>query len=293
MNRFSGVAGAALILLGAGGCETMKELAEATGRTKISMTLKNGKKIEGTLLQDQDGKSLVQVSYGSVTVSSGEVVKVEKTGVASAPTAGEGRLSRWDHCLHIIAERPWSKQLAQVPATVIDFGVLKNVPYLSHRSGDFEMNVYGDPDRPAGLEMGIYRGGGTPAQRQACLETMCLLLKEGSDREALLSVSGLDRALVRRNGLVFEVTPPTEKDSYGGWWISIYDETALAEQRASEKELMTITLTPSQLKRPAGLHPWQEHDLKMARPAPSEAQEPRVYKRGVFRKNGTYVVSTT
>src|ERR1041384_5976670 len=98
MNRFSGVAGAALILLGAGGCETIKDLAEASGRTKVSMTLKNGKKIEGTLLQDQDGKSLVQVSYGSVTVSSGEVVKAEKTGVATAPTAGDGRPSPWDPC---------------------------------------------------------------------------------------------------------------------------------------------------------------------------------------------------
>src|ERR1043165_9226990 len=116
MTRFTGVAGAALILLGVGGCETIKGLAEATGRTKISYTLKNGQKIEGTLLSDQDGKSLVQVSYGSVTVTTGDVAKGEKTGVAEAPKAGEGRLARWDHCLHIIADRPWSRQLAQVPA---------------------------------------------------------------------------------------------------------------------------------------------------------------------------------
>jgi hypothetical protein len=105
-----------------------------------------------------------------------------------------------------------------------------------------------------------------------------------------------------------EVTPPTDKDAYGGWWVTIYDERMLTEQRATEAELAAITIAPSQGKilpratptavgiRPAPvatspLH-WQEHDLKQARPAPPTSQESRVYKRGVHRKNGTYIVST-
>jgi hypothetical protein len=302
MNQFYSVTGAALILLAAGACETVKDIAEATGRTKVSMTLKNGQKIEGTLLKDQDGQSLVQVNYGSVSVSTGDVASVEKVGVDPMPVSGDGRLSRWDHCLSIVSSHGWSKALVQVPATVIDLGILKNVPYLSHRAGDFEMNIYGDPDRPACLEIGLYRGGVNSVERRKCLDMMCLLLTDPADREALRSVN-LEKGLLNRRGMVFEITPPTDKDSYGGWWISVYDEKALAEQRATDKELAAITIAPAQIK-PAGTsvgtHPspttaspirWQEHDLKNARPAPSTVQEPLVYKRGVHRKNGTYVVA--
>jgi hypothetical protein len=306
MNRLCGVTGAVLIGLGLGGCDTIGQLAEATGRTKVSMTLKNGQKIEGTLLSDQNGHSVVQVGYGSVTVTSGEVASVEKTGAAPAPVPGEGRLARWDLCLHV-AVSCWSPALTQVPATVIDLGVLKNVPYLSHRAGEFELNIYGDPDRPAGLEIGLYRGGMSRADRKTCLDTMCRLLSDPADREALQSL-GLEKGSLRRRGMVLEVTPPSDPDAYGGWWISVYEEQALREQRASDSELASITLTPAQIKgapraplasaghppAPVAANPllWKEHDLKSARPAPPAVQESRVYKRGVYRHNGAYVVWT-
>jgi hypothetical protein len=306
MNRLCGVTGAVLIGLGVGGCETMKQLAEASGRTKVSMTLKNGQKIEGTLLSDQDGHSVVQVGYGSVTVTTGEVASVEKTGTVPAPGPGDGRLSRWDHCLHVVAAGG-SQALTQVPATVIDLGILKNVPYLSHRRGDVELNIYGDPERPACLEIGLYRGGMSLAERKACLDTICRLLGDPADREAVRSL-GLEKGRLHRQGMAFEVTPPTDKDAYGGWWITVYDEKALSQQRATDAELAAITVTPAQIKGAARAplastgHPpappaanplhWKEHDLKSARSAPPTAQEPRVYKRGVYRHDGAYVVWT-
>src|SRR6185436_5956990 len=291
MHRFTGLTSAALILVVAGGCETLKGIAEATGRTKVSMTLKNGQKIEGTLLKDDDGHSLVQVSYGSVTVSSGDVASVEKTGVAPEPVSGDGRLSRWDHCLSLVSGHIGFKTLVQVPATVIDLGILKNVPYLSHRGGDFEMNIYGDPDRPACLELGLYRGGGSLAERKACLDMMCRLLTDPADREALRGLP-LDKGMLKRRGMVFEITPPTDKDAYGGWWISVYDEKSLAEQRATDAELAAITIAPAQIKpavrTPGMISPihWQEHDLKLARPAAPAEKAPLIYKRGVHRKHG-------
>lgn len=309
MKQFWVVAGAMVALLGQGACSTLKEIAEATGHTKVSMTLKNGQKIEGTMLQDENGHSLVQVSYGTVSVSTGDVMNVEKTGTAPVPTAGEGRLSRWDHCLHILAPNAWAKSLAQVPATVIDAGILKNVPYMSHRSGEFELNVYGDPDRPACLEIGLFRGSTNRTERQICMETMALLLTDPLDRKILTSMN-LERGMSNHNGMIFEVTPPTEKDAYGGWWISVYDEKMLTQQRASDSELVQITITPSQLKAAASktptttvaVHPstqassffhWKEHELKDARPAAPSAPEPRIYKRGVYRKDGIYVVSAS
>jgi hypothetical protein len=300
------ILGLALAAVAAAGCAAAQELAEAVGKTKVSMTLKNGQKIEGTLLKQEDGQSLVQVKYGSVTVTAGDVASVEKTGVAPVTQPGEGRLARWDHCIHFISDRPWSHALVQVPATVVDLGIFKNVPYFSHRSGDFEFNVYGDPDQPACLEIGLYNGGTNAAERKACLDTMLALLNDPADRDLLRSVN-LNKGMLRRSGMVFEVTPPTDKDSYGGWWISVYDEKALDRQRASDGELASITVTRIQVKTgvrgpvsPVSVHGptpasnkllWQEHDLKMARPETSPSAESRVYKRGVHRKDGVYVVA--
>jgi hypothetical protein len=57
----------------------------------------------------------------------------------------------------ILGKQPWITSLRQIPATVVDKGVMRNVPYLSFQSGDYELNVYGDPDNPAGVEIGIHR----------------------------------------------------------------------------------------------------------------------------------------
>ncbi|HEV3029349.1 MAG TPA: hypothetical protein VG457_17345, partial [Planctomycetota bacterium] len=258
MTRYAGCLLSAVVLSGMG-CEAVQQIAEAAGKTKVSMTMKNGQKVEGTLLKDENGQSVVQVKYGSVTVSSGEVASVETTGTAPVPPAGEGRLARWDHCLHVVSERSWSHHLVQVPATVIDLGILRNVPYFSHRSGDFELNVYGDPDHPACLEIGLYNGAVNPAERSACQETMLALLTDPADRQTLRTMN-LQQSRAVRAGMVFEVTPPTEKDSYGGWWISVYDEPLLDRQRASAAELANITvprapMPPHNSPTAVGVHP--------------------------------------
>jgi len=303
MTRNAGLLLSAVILGGIG-CEAAQGLAEGLGKTKVSMTMKNGQKVEGTLLKDGNGQSVVQVKYGSVTVSSGDVASVETTGTVPVPPTGEGRLARWDHCLHVVSEQPWSHSLVQVPATVIDLGDFKNVPYFSYRSGDFEVNIYGDPDHPACLEIGLHNGVANPAERKACLETMAALLTDAGDRQTLHALNP-EKARIVRAGMVFEVTPPQDPDSYGGWWISVYDEQLLDRQRASVAELASITVprnpAPASLTPIAvGVHPkppppslfhWKDQDLKKARPQANPADAGRIYKRGVYRKDGVYVVA--
>ena len=55
-----------------------------------------------------------------------------------------------------LAIQPWATDFRQIPATVIDNGVLRNVPYKSYNAAkDYEVNLYGDPQSPAGLEIGV------------------------------------------------------------------------------------------------------------------------------------------
>src|SRR5687767_12058850 len=120
-----------------------------------TIKLKNGGSLEGVIVKEGDGAVVVRLKYATVTLDRGDIESIEKKAAEDAPAAKALRLPRWDRCIEVVAARPWSGELRQIPATVIDKGVLKNVPYMSHKSGNYEFNLYGDPDEPAAIEIGI------------------------------------------------------------------------------------------------------------------------------------------
>ena len=105
---------------------------------------------------------------------------------------------------------------------------------------------------------------------------------------------GLDADKKVRDGLTFEITPPTAEDAYGGWWVSVYDEKALDRSRASEDEMARITTTRTAVKesKPAAgamevegsKGKWAADDLANAR-----AGSEKVYSPTISKKDGKYV----
>ena len=188
----------------------------------------------------------------------------------------------------------WGKSLSQIPSTVIDKGVLRNIPYLSYRAGDYELNVYGDPAAPAGVEIGIHKDTlRSPTAKKAVVDFLSGLV-DPADR-ALLASLKMDVDKKVRDGLTFEITPPTAEDAYGGWWVSVYDEKALDRSRASEDEMAKITTTRTAVKesKPAAgaldvdgatQGKWDSGDLAHAR-----AGSDKVYSPTISKKNGKYV----
>jgi hypothetical protein len=163
------------------------------------------------------------------------------------PSAPAPRLPSAPAALARLRATELAKGLEQIPATVIDQGLLRRVPYLSHRAGDLEVNLYGDPDAPACLEIGLH--GGDPARRAACRDALADLLPDPADRAAL---AGLDLAKGKttRSGLTLEVTPETAPDAYGAWWVSAYDAVALEAVRAADGELKDLSQPrPADAKR--------------------------------------------
>ena len=69
----------------------------------------------------------------------------------------KGKLPSWRVIANDLRTHDTIKSLVEIPATVIDNGEFKNVPYKSFRvNNDVELNIYGDPENPAGIELGIY-----------------------------------------------------------------------------------------------------------------------------------------
>lgn len=210
--------------------------------------LKNGGRLEGVIVHDQGDEVVVRLKYATVELDRGEIASIEKKA-APASGAGGKRLPSWDRCFEIGGKKTWEGKWAQVPALVVEEGSLKNVPYMSFRSGNYEFNLYGDPDAPAGIEIGIYKELlKDPAVKQKLADVIAELLLDPKDKEIAKTLSaGVGKK--EREGMVFEVTPETAPDAFGGWWISVYDTAMIEKARATQEELDKITATREEMER--------------------------------------------
>jgi len=213
--------------------------------------LKNGGKLEGVIVREKDDQIVLRLKYATVEIERDDVLSVEKTTKPAAAGGPLRRLARWDRCIEVIAPREWEGKIQQVPALVVDTGPLKNVPYMSFRSGDYEFNLYGDPEAPAGVEIGVYNKllKSDEAKRK-CVDALAGLLGDPKDVEVLKSL-GLATGKKERDGVQFEVTPETAEDAFDGWWISVYDLKGIDQARASQEELDRITATRDEMDRQA------------------------------------------
>jgi hypothetical protein len=281
----------------------------------------SGREIQCIVLQENDDSILIRHGYGTqlmprsmiASVTKSPVITEESVQPATAPS-GE-RIPPWTVVVASLAKEKWAGGLTQIPATVIDVGAMKDVPYQSYRCGeDFEMNIYGDPDHPACVEIGVYHSLVTdPAAKEHCVNFICSILGDQADA-AIVRQMNRTKDLVARYGLTLEITPPTDPDAYGGWWVSVYDQKALDGARATTAELAQIAVpkatviepttkpaTPIAVK-PVPMQTVASSDEESTAWTPAEISNSRrssstaggsVYVHGYYRSNGTYVQSYT
>ncbi|MFO0824481.1 MAG: hypothetical protein U0792_15415 [Gemmataceae bacterium] len=212
------------------------------------------------------------------------------------PKRPDPRFAEWGKCFDAAKATTWGGSLRPIPATVVDKGTLRFVPYKSFKAGDYEVNVYGDPDFPSGVEIGI-RGVALddPKAKANCFAFVASVLLTASDRNALGTLRSTED-VKKSEGLTFEVTPPTAEDAYGGWWVSVYDEAELDRSRASPPELAAITVAKKDVKDakqpPPGANSWTANDLVDSRVVGGPTGG-RVYVHSYTRKDGTFVQGHT
>lgn len=266
---------------------------------------KSGRVYEGLIIGETDELVTIQMDGVAVGLTRNLIDRIEKTPVEAAGNS----LPRMDAIL-VAAEAIAPEQWVQVPATVIDEGILRNVPYKSYRAGKLEMNIYGDPEAPAGVEVGIY-GSTTSTAFKA---RIIAFIAEETKAE-FPEKFNLEQDKKRLGGIDYEVTPASAPDAYGAWWVSVYDQTRLATCRVADNELNEITINRADALREAEkeesqrrVDAWTAREFARAvRPASDVASSHavpaspalsnytgyagsgRVWVRGYTRKNGTYV----
>ncbi len=226
-------------------------LAAAAPAAADVIKLKNGGRLEGVIVREKDDGVVIRLKYATVELDRSEIESVEKTAPAAGPGGKASRLPRWDRCVEVLAPREWEGRPRQVPALVIETGAFRNVPYLSFRAGNYEFNLYGDPDQPAAVELGVYKELlKSDAAKKRCVDAIADLMGDPKDAEVLRGL-GFVQGKREREGFVFEITPETAEDAFGGWWVSAYDPAALDKARATQEELDRISATREEMERQA------------------------------------------
>lgn len=203
-----------------------------------TIRLQSGGTLEGVILKkDQDGV-VIQLKYATVTVGSFDIASIDSSG-SPAPLPG-ARLAGWEQCFGALAARPWGPELRQMPARLIDSGPFKNVPYVVHSSGNYQVALYGDPDRPAAIEVGVSGAlRGNAATRKECVDLLSSLLVRAEDAGSLKSLP-LDSGKKDSDGLVLETTDEPDSRGKETWWISASDPAALDRSRVSDRDLSSL-----------------------------------------------------
>jgi len=236
-----------------------------------TLVFATGRTLTGTVVKTNGDDLLVMMDYGTFNFSRANIKEIRTEQVEIVELQNTNRLPPFKVLLPLLAKQGWSTDLRQIPATVIDKGMLRNVPYVSFRcGGDYEVNIYGDLNHPAGIEAGVYRKLLEDGSAKAnCVQFVSGLLGQPADKEFARALNA-EKDLKVRDGLTFEITPPSAEDAYLGWWISIYSEKELNLARASDDEVKQISTAKADVAKQAlpgqDSSAWSARDLKFARP---------------------------
>jgi hypothetical protein len=277
-----------------------------------TLVFESGRTVTGTVLQTNDVNVLMLTDAGALNYARVIISEIKLDRAEELDPQGTNRIPNYRTALLCLSRQPWANDLKQIPATVIDRGILRNVPYVSYRCGElYEVNIYGDLDHPAGIEAGVYRRlTDDNTAKSNCIDFISSTLRRSNDKDIVRALDRL-KDLKNRDGLTFEITPPSAPDAYLGWWVSVYSEQELDHARASTEEMNLISVAKAEVSKgpnaTQGPAAWSSEDLRFARstpgatgsaqPAvavpsyapPSGSGSGRVYVRGYTRQDGTYV----
>lgn len=218
--------------------------------------MKDGTRYEGLIIKSDAKEIVLQQSLGERTINKAYVQRIndaDKTMVYFADLVDPDKAPSWRMMVQDLRCNDAIKSFVQIPATSIDEGYLKNVPYISfHVNKHGEMNVYGNPQDPACVELGIYAQGEHLKRFQEIARGFFAGYISSRSALAIFYSLNLNGDEKRSGKFIFKIMPPTEPDSLGGWWISAYDPIRLAKARVSDDEYKKLTLPSHEVRMKDG-----------------------------------------
>lgn len=262
--------------------------AETATRFPDTLILKGGREVHGLILKNTAKDVLIQERYGEFTYPKSEIVRIldePDVGIEYADAFRKGELPSWRVIVNDLRTNDAVKSFMEIPAVRVETGEFRNVPYKSFRiNGFIELNIYGDPEKPAGIELGIYGlRQGVGELRRTLRSYLAGFL---TSREEVAALYDIDfRGGSRQVGdLTFEITPHTADDAFGAWWVGMHNRRMIEDVRLDEQEYAAITKPVSEVLNRRGMvksTDWDAEDIDLAGRADSGGDD--IIFRGFYR----------
>jgi len=270
--------------------------ADDSFKAPDSIVLKDGRTIRGLIVKNSVDSVLIQEEFSENTYPKSEIVRIRDEadiGVLFTDITRRGDLPSWRVMANDLRMHDEIKSLVEIPATTISIGDLRNVPYKSFRvNRDIELNIYGDPNDPSGVELGIYGGRKSNTKLQKVLRAyLAGFLTNRAELKALYGID-LKGGKAVAGDITFKISPPTEPDAFGAWWVSLLNLKDLNAIRLSDAEYAKLTRPADEVIDRSGrviAKGWTKNDLEAVEGHKVINGQSGVLLRGFYRNaNGDF-----
>jgi len=236
-----------------------------------SLVLKDGRTVRGLIVKNSVDSVLLQEEFGENLYPKKDILRIRDEAdinILFTDISRKADLPSWRVIANDLRMIDRIRSVVAIPATAIDNGEFRNVPYISFRVNEMvELNIYGDPNDPAGLELGIYgRHSGDDKLRKRLRSYLAGFLTTREEIAALYSLD-LKGGSKKAGDITVEITPKSAPDAYGAWWISLYSMKDLDAVRLSDKAYAKLARPPSEVVGKNGeviASGWTKKDLEQA-----------------------------
>ena len=269
-------------------------------RAPDSLTLIDGTVVHGLIIRNSRDSVLIQQETGELDIPKNKIVRIIDNADRDVLYTGmnrKGQLPSWRVIANDLRTHDAVKSLVEIPATVIDVADFKNVPYKSFRvNEDVELNIYGDPEKPAGVELGIYGPQSADKKLRKLLRGYLAGFLTTREEIAALYSLGLAKGKTQVGNIVIEITPANAFDAYGAWWVSLYNPKELDQVRLSDSEYKRLVRPFNEVIGKKGRvisGGWSRKDAERSRKVREQGSSARVIQKGFYRDdNGVFRLIT-
>ena len=264
--------------------------ADDTFRAPDSLVLKSGNVVHGLIIRNSRDSVLIQQRNKELEFPKNRIVRINDnadTGAVHTELNRKGKLPSWRAIANDLRTNDAVKSLVEIPATVIDVGDFINVPYKSFRvNNDVELNIYGDPENPVGVELGIYGPRSADKRLRKNLRGYLAGFLTTREEIAALYSLGLNKGITQAGNLTLEITPKNAPDAYGAWWVSLYNKNDLNSVRLSSAEYARLVRPVHEVLDKRGRvisGGWSEKEARRSKKINKLGDEAKVLLRGFYR----------
>ncbi len=198
-----------------------------------AILLKNGTILRGTIVAQSRDQVIMRIGEGSAVYSKSAIRRIYDDITDKPPyteVVPADQLPPWWIPLSDLYSEDWITSLELVPAKDLTPGRFPGVPRISFRANRiYELNIYGNPNNPAALDIGFYGQWlhGKDAQKR-CRQFAASYLTDLRHLRALYAMDQTGGTQKPAGPLDITISEPRAHRSPDGWFITIFNPEALA-----------------------------------------------------------------